>query len=184
MGVEQDGVGLGVISGKFYQVKHGRSLYGNACSAQPGAMACAAGVFALRRVLIAMKLKHSQRQMVAGCYDICGFFIDEEEDGSHKGGRRRASSAARRGVTYRGLFSYITNPMASTPASTAASTSCSRVRPQILMRVRVDRERAGVPTGTGALAPPAREAPGQSGMGCHGSQSYAGVRSGSPQWVS
>jgi hypothetical protein len=49
--------------------------------------------------------------MVAGCYDICGFFNDEEEDGSHK--RRQGggpSSAARRGVTYRGLFSYITNP--------------------------------------------------------------------------
>src|SRR5574343_556893 len=56
--------------------------------------------------------------------------------GVTKADRRAASSLARATLTKRGLLGYITKPMASAPAATAASTSLSRVRPQILMRVR------------------------------------------------
>src|SRR3982751_1074307 len=62
--------------------------------------------------------------------------LTKSSTGVMKGGKRRASSAARWAVTYRGLASYMTKPTASAPAATAASTSSSRVRPQILMRVR------------------------------------------------
>ena len=47
-----------------------------------------------------------------------------------------ANSAARVGVTYLGLAGYMTKPMASAPIAAAASTSSSRVSPQILIRVR------------------------------------------------
>ena len=52
-------------------------------------------------------------------------------------------------LTARGLGAYSTKPMASTPAATAASTSCSRVRPQTLMRVRCRGAGAGDWGGTG-----------------------------------
>ena len=69
--------------------------------------------------------------------------LTNNNTGVTNGGRREASSAALCGVTARGLGAYSTKPMASAPAATAASTSCSRVRPQILMRVRMQGRGSG-----------------------------------------
>ena len=136
-------------------------------------MACAAGVFALRRVLIAMKLKHSQRQMVAGCYDICIFFIDEEQDGSHK----------RRDVPW-ALFIHHEPDGIDTGVNGGVDVLFARQTTDL----DAGAGRQGAcrsPDGNWGAGPRLRARHRvRSGMGCHGSQSYAGVRSGSPQWVS
>src|SRR3989338_37587 len=77
----------------------------------------------------------AQAAMISGA-----FALTKSRTGVTKGGRRLASSAARSALTLRGLGAYMTKPTASAPEATAASTSSSRVRPQILIRVRRDGE--------------------------------------------
>ena len=70
MRVEQDGMGLGVISNKFYQVEGRGGLQGNARSPNPVLLARPRGDIALFGAFFSMKLDDSQRQMAFKSYEI------------------------------------------------------------------------------------------------------------------
>ena len=86
MGVEQDGLGVGVIVGVFYEVEARRAVaQGNSCCAQEQPCALAGGREAILRRFIAMELSDGAPYTGASCYHFGWFFIDEEQHGRDKG---------------------------------------------------------------------------------------------------
>ena len=70
-------------------------------------------------------------------------FVDKQQHRRDKGRQAPGQLAVGRSAeTARGLLAYSTKPIASAPAATAASTSASRARPQILIRVRAQPDSA------------------------------------------
>jgi len=87
--------------------------------------------------LVAVELQQGLRNGFEGGGDELGRRIDEQARGRDER-RQQARQLPRTGGRdgARAAFVQHRNRAASAPAATAASTSCSRVRPQILMRVR------------------------------------------------
>ena len=139
MGVEQEGLGLWIFEPRILPSRRAAaSSSGIRAARMNGRAPSAGGRQALRR----RSRRHGTGRSAAGTRSqaartLAGRLVDEQQHRRDEGRQAaRQFGGALRASRSAGSCAYSTKPTASAPAATAASTSCSRVRPQILMRVR------------------------------------------------
>lgn len=105
MCVEQDGPGLRVILGVFYEVERSCAIAEwNSGRPHPGMPAPAAGNPAFLGAFVTMELEHGAGDLAGRGLDSLGCLVHEQQHWRDKGGSRLASSAARAALTARGLL--------------------------------------------------------------------------------
>ena len=157
MGVEQDGLGVGEIVSVFYEVEAQAFVaQGNSRRAQVGAGAMTRCLLAVLRLFITMKLDCSPRYHCTGSYDFNSRCIDEQKNRSHKRGQSF-------GEFCRSLDGYSAGARGIQYEADGISARRNG---------RID------------VLLPGQSANLDSGACVHGKASYAGVRSGMPQWES
>src|SRR3990167_22928 len=170
MGVEQDGLGAGVNMGIFYEVEPNALLpQGNACGAQVGACALAAGHPTVIGCFITMKLECGARYYCASSYYIGSGFVDEQQHWRDKG--RQARGQLRRALRRHGA------------RAGGVEHEAHGVHPggDGGIHVLLAREAADLDARAGGWEMCGR---GRGLRAAHGSASYAAVRAGRPQAAS